>query len=80
LKLAGNTLFPFQLQDGVIKGSNCLANSGTSISLREYTLAMPGDVSASQANGPWKLTITDNVTNNQSGFLVAWNLEIQGLR
>lgn len=80
LKLADKTIHPFRIQDGAMIGSTCLANSAGNTSLREYNFVLPSNMTPSQANGPWKLSLTDNLTNNQTGFFVAWDLRIQGLR
>jgi len=80
LKLAGNQVYIFPLNAGVVRGSSCLANSGATTSLREYRLNLPSPLSLPQANGPWQVTLTDNFTNNQNGFFVAWALDMQGVQ
>lgn len=80
LKLAGNVLHTFQLEAGAVRSSSCLATSGATTSLREYRLNLPSPLSLPQANGPWQVILTDNSTNNQNGFFVAWALDLQGLQ
>ena len=81
LRLGGNSLANFALTSAANKATSCLANSGGNTVLREYTVYQPDTRGMTPSLGPWSLMLTDTVpTNNQSGYFVAWSLELQGLR
>ena len=81
LRLAGNVLGSFAVASSFSTAKSCLINSGGNTSLREFTLSQPDTRGISPSVGPWSLIVNDTLpTNNQSGYFVAWSLDIQGQR
>ena len=81
LRLAGNVLGSFAVASSFSTAKSCLINSGGNTSLREFTLSQPDTRGMSPSVGPWSLIVNDTLpTNNQSGYFVAWSLDIQGQR
>lgn len=81
LRLAGSPVLPFAASSGAAVGTSCLAQSGGATTLREFTVSSGNLPSAALSSGPWSVVLSDSVpSNNQSGYFVAWALELQGLR
>ena len=81
LRLSGNSIWAFTASAGTAVGSSCLAQSGGATTLREFTVSSGNLPSAALSSGPWSVVLSDSVpSNNQSGYFVAWALELQGLR
>ncbi len=81
LRLAGNVLGSFGVASSFSTAKTCLANSGVNTSVREFTMSQPDTRGMTPSVGPWSLIVNDTLpTNNQSGYFVAWSLDIQGQR
>lgn len=81
LRLSGNSIFSFSASSGSSIGSSCLATSGGSTTLREFTVTPSSLPSVASISNPWSVVLSDSApSNNQSGYFVAWALELQGLR
>ena len=81
LWLAGSPVLTFAASSGAAVGTSCLAPSGGATTLREFTVSSGNLPSAAMSSGPWSVVLSDSVpSNNQSGYFVAWALELQGLR
>jgi hypothetical protein len=81
LRLSGNSVLALSANSGAAVGTSCLAQSGGATTVREFTLASGSLASTAFSSGPWSVTLSDALPdNNQSGYFVAWALELQGLR
>jgi len=81
LQQSGSTVFSFQAINGTPQASSCLSNSGNATSLRSFTITPSNATSLSRLTGDWRVVLTDSAPdNNQSGYFIAWALDIQGLR
>jgi len=81
LRLAGNVLGSFAVASSFSTARTCLSNTGSNTSLREFTVSQPDTRGMTPSVGPWSLVVTDTQpTNNQSGYFVAWSLDLQGQR
>lgn len=81
LRLSGNVLGSFAVASSFSSARSCLSNSGGNTSLREFTVSQPDTRGMTPSLGPWSLIVNDTQpTNNQSGYFVAWSLDIQGQR
>ena len=81
LRLAGNVLGSFAVASSFSTAKTCLANSGVNTSVREFSLSQPDTRGMTPSVGPWSLIVNDTLpSNNQSGYFVAWSLDLQGQR
>lgn len=79
LRLAGNVLGSFAVASSFSTARSCLSNTGANTSVREFTLSQPDTRGMTPSVGPWSLIVTDSLpNNNQSGYFVAWSLDLQG--
>ena len=78
LQLSGGVLATLQLGDGVLRGNSCLSSTSATTTLLEFNASNLDTRGLNPASGPWSLTVTDTVQNNQNGYFVAWALEIKG--
>jgi len=79
LRLAGNVLGSFAVASSFSTSKSCLSNTGANTSVREFTLSQPDTRGMTPSVGPWSLIVTDSLpNNNQSGYFVAWSLDLQG--
>ena len=79
LRLAGNVLGSFAVASSFSSARTCLGTSGGNTSLREFTLSQPDTRGMAPSVGPWSVIVNDTLpTNNQSGYFVAWSLDLQG--
>lgn len=80
LRLSGHSVLALNASSGTATGTHCLAQSGTTTTVREFTLTS-SSLGTALNSGPWSVTLSDALPdNNQSGYFVAWALELQGLR
>lgn len=81
LQQSGNTVFSFQAINGTHQASSCMSSSGNATSLRSFAITPSDATSISRFTGDWRVLMTDSApNNNQSGYFIAWALDIQGLR
>ena len=81
LRLAGNVLGSFAVASSFSSAKTCLSSSGGNTAVREFTVSQPDTRGMTPSLGPWSLIVNDTLpTNNQSGYFVAWSLDIQGQR
>ena len=81
LRLAGNVLGSFSVAASFSTSKTCLVNSGGNTAVREFTVTQPDTRGMTPSVGPWSLIVTDTLpNNNQSGYFVAWSLDLQGQR